>query len=350
MKIWKKVLCSLLVVVLCLTSAPLGGFVGLELPEWNLRASAIDEYKEGYYTYTVSNGEATITVVDSSISGDVVIPSTLGGYSVTTIGDWAFSGCDSFTSITIPESVTTIDNRAFYSCDSLTSITVDSSNPTYSSDSKGVLFNKGKTELIQYPVGKKDLTYTIPNSVKVIGDYSFANCDNLESVNIGDSVTTIGYDAFSYCNNIKEVTIGNSVTNIGDYAFYFCSGIKSITMCSNVTNIGEWAFKLYNKAFNNIVADIYYNGTEEQWKKINVGRENDDLIGATIHFNWGGTDNPDNPNDDKNSYINQHIDFVNGDTYEVIEYLRFANTLWDNMDNWLQNGAELAHDIIEGPL
>ena len=90
MKIMKKILCTVLVVVLCLTSAPLQGLVGLELPEWNLRASAVDEYKEGYYTYTVTNGKATIIAVDSSISGDVVIPSTLGGYSVTTIGYKAF--------------------------------------------------------------------------------------------------------------------------------------------------------------------------------------------------------------------------------------------------------------------
>ena len=108
MKTMKKILCVILIVVMCLTSAPMSGFVGLKLPEWNLRASAVDEYKEGYYTYTVTNGKATIIAVDSSISGDVVIPSTLGGYSVTTIGDSAFDYCDILTSITIPDSVTKI--------------------------------------------------------------------------------------------------------------------------------------------------------------------------------------------------------------------------------------------------
>ena len=68
---------------------------------------------EGYYTYKVENGEATITDVDESISGDVVIPSTLGGYPVTSIGYEAFEFCENLRSITIPEGVTYIGSYAF---------------------------------------------------------------------------------------------------------------------------------------------------------------------------------------------------------------------------------------------
>ena len=68
---------------------------------------------EGYYTYTVSNGEATITGVSTSISGNVTIPSTLGGYPVTSIGSSAFNHCTGLTSITIPESVVSIGSSAF---------------------------------------------------------------------------------------------------------------------------------------------------------------------------------------------------------------------------------------------
>ena len=242
MKIMKKILCTVLVVVMCLTSAPLSGFVGLELPEWNWKASAADEYKEGYYTYTVTNGKATIIAVDSSISGDVVIPSTLGGYSVTTIGDSAFDYCDILTSITIPDSVTTIGAYAFAECDSLTSIFVDADNPAYSSDSRGALFDKNKTILIQYPIGNTNSSYSIPNSVTTIGDDAFCYCDILTSITIPDSVTTIGDEAFFDCYRLTSVTIGDSVTTIGDDAFCYCYSLTSVTIPDSVTTIGEGAF------------------------------------------------------------------------------------------------------------
>ena len=218
----------------------------------------------GYYTYTVSNGKATITDVNTSISGDVTIPSTLGGYPVTSIGDnafwcctslssitipdsvtsigdwafsdcssltsitipdsvtsigfWAFGRCESLTSITIPNSVTSIDYDAFIYCLSLTSITVDSNNKYYSS-LDGVLFNKDKTELICYPARKASTAYTIPDSVTSIGNSAFSSCTRLTSITIPDSVTSIYGFAFSGCTSLTSITIPDSVTSIGGIAF-----------------------------------------------------------------------------------------------------------------------------------
>ena len=78
----------------------------------------------GIYTYTVSNGKVTITDCSTSVSGNIVIPETLGGYPVTSIGDEAFYDCISLTSITIPNSVTSIGDGAFLCCGSLTSVTI----------------------------------------------------------------------------------------------------------------------------------------------------------------------------------------------------------------------------------
>ncbi len=209
--------------------------------------------KEGVYTYEVENGEATITDALGIIDGDLIIPATLGGYpvtvigdraffnhekltsvtipnSVTTIGDEAFYNCDNLKSVTIPNSVTTIGDDAFRYCDSLTSITVDSENPAYSSDSRGVFFNKDKTVLIQYPQRNTATTYTIPESVTTIGDSAFYACQKLTSVTIPKSVTTIGEYAFCRCNYLTNITIPKGVTTIGDKAFYYCSSLTGITV------------------------------------------------------------------------------------------------------------------------
>jgi len=204
----------------------------------NINASAATS---GYYTYTVSNSKATITDCDESISGSITIPSTLGGYPVTSIGSYAFYSCDSLTSVTIGNSVTSIGSSAFEYCDSLTSITVDSSNQNYSS-ADGVLFNKAKTTLIKYPEGKTATSYTIPNSVTSIESRAFYSCDSLTSVTIGNSVTSIGYYAFYWCDSLTSVTIPNSVTSIGSNAFSWCESLTSVTIPNSVTSIGSYAF------------------------------------------------------------------------------------------------------------
>ena len=81
----------------------------------------------GYYTYTITDGKATITDCDTSISGNIIIPSTLGGYPVTSIGEYAFTTCDSLISITIPNGVTNIGQSAFSPCESLINITISNS-------------------------------------------------------------------------------------------------------------------------------------------------------------------------------------------------------------------------------
>ena len=141
------------------------------------------------------------------------------GSSVISIGDEAFVDCDSLTKVIIPDSVTSIGARVFYHCDSLENITVDSNNQYYTSID-GVLYNKDKTTLIQYPVGNPKTEFIIPVSVTSIGDYSFYGCDSLTDITIGNSVTSIGDDSFYGCDSLTDITIGNSVTSIGDHAFF----------------------------------------------------------------------------------------------------------------------------------
>ena len=118
----------------------------------------------GQITYSVVGDTVTVTDCLDSASGELIIPSVYNGNPVTAIGDSAFFYCASLTSVTIPHSVTSIGMNAFAHCPSLTNIEVVKSNSEYSSQN-GVLFNKYKKKLIQYPEGKTGDQYTIPNSV-----------------------------------------------------------------------------------------------------------------------------------------------------------------------------------------
>ena len=105
---YKRLLALTLTVILVLTTMPFSTF--------DLMVNA---ETEELYTYSVSDDKATITFADKSISGDVEIPKTLGGYFVTGISKHAFAYCESLTSITLPDSITTIGVSAFDSCKNL---------------------------------------------------------------------------------------------------------------------------------------------------------------------------------------------------------------------------------------
>jgi len=162
--------------------------------------------------------KTTLMQFPSGKAGTYTIPG-----SVTTVGQSAFSFCSHLTSVTIPNSVTSI---GFQQCSSLTSITVDSNNPSLSS-LDGVLFNKDRTALIQFPAGKAG-SYTIPDSVIHIWDRAFESCTGLTSVAIPDSVLTIGDYAFASCTSLTSVTIPDSVTSIRFGAFYGSTSLTGI--------------------------------------------------------------------------------------------------------------------------
>ena len=155
---------------------------------------------------------------------------------VTSIGDSAFSLCNSLTCVTIPDSVTSIGYGAFSSCSDLTGIWVGTDNLNYSSDEKGALYNKEKTELIRCPQGFNG-AFTIPDSVRNIKNMAFYECFGLTDITIPDSVTNIESDAFGRCSGLTSITLPNSVKYIGSYAFEGCTALTSITIPDGVANI-----------------------------------------------------------------------------------------------------------------
>jgi len=273
-----------------------------------------------YYTLTGYGGKET----------SLVIPSTYKDLPVTSIGDYAFWGCDNLTEIVIPDSVTWIGKKVFNGC-SLTNIIVGENNANYSS-LDGNLYNKNQTELILYAREKIETSFTIPNSVTSIGESAFSECSNLTEIVIPDSVTSIGFGAFRGCSNLTEIVIPNSVTSIGGwaftgtgyyndesnwedsvlyigkylieakqdiagaytikddtvciaaYAFEGCNALTEIVIPDSVTSIGDWAFE-YCTSLTSVIFENaegwrvqgYAWGEDEEPIVINTQISSDDL-------------------------------------------------------------------------
>ena len=169
------------------------------------------------------------------------------GSQLTSIGSGAFEWCP-LASITIPASVTSMEG-AFSSCRRLTSINVDPNNAIYSSKD-GVVFDKTGTTLLLYPEGKSDISYIIPDGVTSIGRGAFSG-SICQSVTIPTSVTDINKLAFYDCG-IISVTLPDGVMSIGEEAFAWCRNLVSVTIPASVTSVGQYAF-----AASTNVADVY---------------------------------------------------------------------------------------------
>ena len=301
-----------------------------------------NEIKEGELEYSFNKETNSYTVIGVRGFSDslLVIPATKDGISVTSIGSYAFSSCDSLTSIEIPDSVTSIGDYAFYNCDSLSSIVIPDNVTSIGSyafsdcyNLTSVIIGDSVTSIGSYAFYScGSLTsIEIPDSVTSIGSYAFYNCSSLTSITIPDSVTTIGSYAFYNCSSLTSVTIGDSVTSIGDRAFYGCRSLISIEIPDSVTSIGEDAFyncgikyTTYNNAkylrngdnlyyllveflgtnecvihddtriisnyafaYCDSLTSIKYRGTEEEWAAISMGDDWDYDTGYyTIEYKY----------------------------------------------------------------
>ena len=194
----------------------------------SLSGFALTEIINGVtWTYSVVNGGARISG-GSPTSGTLTIPSKLGGYDVTSIGDEAFRNCSGLTGVSIPSSVTSIGTSAFRDS-GLTSVTIG--NGVRTIGNSAFYGCSGLTDV------------TIPNNVTTIENFAFYDCDGLKEVKIPNSVTFIGPSAFASCDGLVSVTLGNGMARIGSYAFRYCSQLVAVRFEGNCpATIGDNVF------------------------------------------------------------------------------------------------------------
>ncbi len=267
----------------------------------------------GDYTYTVTDGKATITgyrgsatsvTIPSDINGipvvaiggkafegcstitTLIVPSSVteigdGAFSrcvnitalvlrdgLLTIGDGAFLGCEKVSTVTIPKSVVSVGEDAFAFCSSLGAINVNANNQYYSA-SGSALFNKDMTTLIQFPIGKSTATsFTVPDTVTTIEEHAFYGAKYLKTVTLPDAIVNMSNDTFVNCPALTTITVGanntkfssvdgNLFNKAGTVLIQYAPGKtdESYTVPSGVIAIDAWAFGSCDSLKSVIIAD-----------------------------------------------------------------------------------------------
>ena len=149
---------------------------------------------------------------------------------VCEIGSEAFRYCEKLRRITLPDSVTEIGSHAFYGCASLESV-------------------------------------NIPHGVSAIPPSCFEGCISLKEIKLHSAVTCIGHNAFSNCRSLSEIDIPPGVTHIHDRAFFGCKSLRKLSLPSSLQSIGSHTLAKCSPRLK-----VRYNGTREQWRKINKFR------------------------------------------------------------------------------
>ncbi len=233
----KKLISVVLVVLMCMTAAPLGGFVGIELgfganalpsTGWSPNGSLGENI-----SYTLDEETGVLKITGTGEMNNFNMAST-SWYS-------PFLQNEKIKIVEIGEGITSLGDMLFYECSGIVSV-------------------------------------SLPNTLKTIGNKAFAGCKGLVKITIPDSVTTIDIEAFCDCSSLSEIQFGNSLEEIAVLAFCRCTALTSLTLPNSIKTIGTSAFS------DAPLTSIKYIGTQEQWEKVTVVTGNEEITDLTITF------------------------------------------------------------------
>lgn len=209
------------------------------------------------------------TIGNNAFQGSSILSASIPS-SVKTIGDSAFQGCQNLSTVDLSEGLETIGQNAFGSCTSLTSIKLPASIGEVGA---GAFLQCTKMTSAAFTPGSRQVT---------LEDNIFMECYYLTSVALPANIDRIGEGMFQSCLMLTGVEIPQGVESIGGSAFASCSRLTTVIIPDSVTSIGIAAF-----ANNSSLADIYFTGTEDQWKSVTkMGDTQTSLEKVTIHYNY----------------------------------------------------------------
>ncbi len=237
--------------------------------------------------------ESATSLEHSILEGCTSLESVTMSGNVKSVGESAFKGCSSLKNIALPDSVTSIGMYAFEGCSSLKSIAIPDSITTIES----VAFS-GCSSLNNI---------IIPDSVTLIGSSVFKGCTGLKNITLPDSISTLDGSTFEGCSELKNIIIPYGVRLIDCNVFKGCSALTSITIPDTVTEIGYDAFERGQDAKDKL--NIYYSGTEAQWKCIENYDKYNINYRAIIHYESTG---------DPNSTFRVGIGYCSKSTEDII--------------------------------
>ena len=250
----KRLISLLVAVCMMITMLPLSAVTAFAVEPWSDDPTADDGvYKYAYKVNEDGSNTATITkflgpvnsanTVDSANPDfyDIKIPATLGGHTVTGLGEYSFSGYLSAAqsnepyqfgrnihSVTIPQSVTSIGDYAFSRCEKMDSLTINDATTSIGSWAFDECY--------------KLTTLSLGKNITTIGDYAFLDCHTLDNVTIPPSVTSIGKSAFYRCYKLTTLSLGENIEKIGSYAFAECGHLTNVTIPEKVKTIEPYTF------------------------------------------------------------------------------------------------------------
>ncbi|MFT3951620.1 MAG: fibronectin type III domain-containing protein [Oscillospiraceae bacterium] len=223
-------------------------------------SAASAEITYGAFRYTAGSGDSATITAYTGTGSAVVIPGSVNGKIVRTIGDGAFAGCATVTKFTIPATVTAVGNSAFENCTALTAVTIPDSVTALGG---GVFFGCTALKTAVLPAGVKSLNafetdgeidgffegctaltdVTLPAGLTALGKSVFYKCTSLKTVVIPATVTEIGRFSFGRCTALSSLKLPAGITELTPYLFYQCTSLPSLTIPSGVTNVGANAFQ-----------------------------------------------------------------------------------------------------------